>query len=110
MGRKRLSILEIEAQQPKLLSEKEGTIGYEIKNHIEEINKIQTKEEMVAYFEKLLSKIDDNSKGKKSFMNYLKRKRTVEDMLAYVWDYWFAGDNLRAYETHYIKDCKKGIY
>lgn len=114
MARQRKTLLEIEAAEEKRLnrklSEKEGTIGYEIKNHIEEINKLKTKEEIIKYCENLLANIEGNVKGKMNFMHYLQKKRTAEDMLVYIWDYWFAGDNLRAYKTTYVKDGKNGIF
>lgn len=113
MGRTRKTILEIEAAEEankKNLSDKEGTIGYLIKNHIEEIDKLKTTGEIIAYCEDLINKSEDRVKDKQAFMHYLKKKQTVEDMLIYIWDYWFAGDNLRAIRLTYLKDCKKGIY
>lgn len=114
MGRKRLTILEIEQKEEeknnKNISDREGTIGHLIKQNIEEINKLKTKDEIVKYCENLLTQIEGNVKGKQSFMHYLLKKKTAEDMLIYIWDYWLAGDNLRAYKTTYVRDGKNGIF
>lgn len=82
--------LEMQETNHRELSKQEGTIGYIIGKNRDKIDATTTKEELFGLCEQLLWDSDNN--GKVAFLYYLERKKTYEEALQFVYDYYFRGD------------------